>query len=387
MRRVGDVFSWNRPDSLGAALAAASIACLVWHRQNPATKSGFSWRLVLSAICAVGAVYTKQLAGCVVLAAVLHFALEKSWKELAVYTGTGIALGLPVFFAAQWATGGGYLYNIWTLTSGMTLFSGFHWFRNVALYFLGNSVAVCVLLGTFAWVVQRGWPSSSELRLLLVYAPLALAAGTVTCWHVGGSLQYYAWGTIGLAMLGGSALGEIAGKGSTTGLIAALLALVCATGGQRAMAHLLPWQTLREQWPAPWTVRVPDLSQAERVFRETGVLDGEVLFDRMPGLAVLQGRRVDVEPSALAVLKSKGLWQGKVLSNDLKKCRWRYVVGLNLDPDQPYVFFGDSELNTVFHHHYGLVRSLPLDGAAHQRVPLAQIYEARPLGTGTSWLR
>ena len=129
-------------------------------------------------------------------------------------------------------------------------------------------------------------------------------------------------------------------------------------------------------WPAPWSLGRPDLRKAERLFERTRRLEGEVLFDRLSGMAVLQGRRVEVEPASLAILKERKVWNPKVFLADLNRRRWRYIVATSLYSDSPLVFFGDAELDAAFKHGYQCSEEFPLDIAPHV-APSAHLCRAR----------
>jgi hypothetical protein len=373
MKRVGEGFGSNRPDSLAAALIAVSLLCLIRYQHGRANAEQTRASLCAAASLIVLAIFAKQLAVGMLVAVTLYFLLTKAWRDLATFLAVVAAVAVPALLLLQWLTHGGYLYNVLTLTKGMTVFSMDRWLRNCSLYTLGSAVGLSLLAITAWRIVRSRTLLHLPLRMLVTIASVMLGAAYATCWHTGGGLHYFIFPNAALAMVGGALAGTLADPARGRSMSWLWILFLLASAGQYAVNKVLPWKTLREAWPAPWSVRRPDLTQTERLFQRTRTLRGEVLFDRLTGIAVLQGRRVEVETSALPVLKRKGLWTSDQLLSDLRTGRWDYVVPLNLDPGRPLVFLSDPQLDSALRQGYTCREVFPLDPASWAPTPQAHL--------------
>jgi hypothetical protein len=375
MMRTSIIYSANRPDSLSAALAAISITLLVIH--ETAQKRPRRELLVAAGLFGLSAIFARQLAASVFVGAILFFVLRRAWRELCWFAIPAGLCGISSFLLLQALTDGGYWYNVWTLTRGMTSFQWLHWFRNAGLFSAGSFVSLgLVILGaaTAAWHRLKLPPG---MVLLLIIACVAYGLALATCWHIGGSLNYFAYANAALAAAGGS-IAVFLLRRYPAALTVILLAAVLRT----PLLSLTPWSTLRADWPPLWSVRRVQLPRTERLYTATAKLPGEVLFDRMPGLALLQGRRVEVETSALTLLKQRGLWSPRVFAADLARGRWTYVVALNLNMAGGEVTFAnDPDLDKALRSAYRKVATYPLDSESSLMNAGAEIWAA---GVGQS---
>jgi hypothetical protein len=372
MHRVGSVLSWNRPDSLAAALTALSIAFLVRHEVREQEGHIGRGDVIVAALFGVLAAFAKQLALPIMVGTVLYFALRRRWKALSTYVAVAAVSTISIVAVAMWFTAGGYLYSVWTLTYAMTTFSFIRWFSDCCLYSVGNLTGL-VLLGFGVWTLRTSL--SRVTGLLTLLATVTIIAGAATRWDTAGSLQYFVYGTVALAMAGGPLALGYSGKGSAS--IKRLCILFAALAfAQPAINRVLPWRTLRESWTVPWHISRPDLAKTEKVFHETAGLQGEVFFDRLTGLAVLQGRPVQVEISVLGVLRARNLWNGSDLCSDFLRQRWDYVVVLNRAPGVPLLLLSDSELDAAVRRRYRLLKTMPLDSPDGIVTPEVQIWQS-----------
>jgi hypothetical protein len=374
MRRIGDGYAYNRPDSLAGALVAVSLVCLLRNEAKWAAARSNSIYLTVGAVTAVLAIFSKQTALAMIAGTCVYFVMTKAVRELIRYIGASLLLGIPIVLIAQRLTGGGYLYNLVTIVGAMPEYSLAHWLRTNGLFILGN-IGTLFLAGVGAYgLIRRGIRRDPLSSLTVVTCVLTIFV-VGTCWHEGAGLNHFLFALFGLAVTGGIAAADWFSNPSRSQR-AVYTCFLLLTVGQVALNHLTPWRALKEMWPAPWSLGRPDLRKAERLFERTRRLEGEVLFDRLSGMAVLQGRRVEVEPASLAILKERKVWNPKVFLADLNRRRWRYIVATSLYSDSPLVFFGDAELDAAFKHGYQCSEEFPLDIAPHV-APSAHLCRAR----------
>jgi len=258
----------------------------------------------------------------------------------------------------------------------MTHFDGLHWIRNCGLFSAGSFGALLALTCGAAWLRNGAFPRAAGLEQAVFVAAVMFGIGVGTSWHNGGSLNYFAYATVGIAI----AVGGVGGLWIRYTRVASTVLCVCLVGWPVLLTMVAPWSTLREAWPSPWKIKRPLMPRTEEAFRVTSGLHGDVLFDRMPGFAVLQDRRVEVETSALNALRERGFWDPSLLLSDLSRGKWNYVVALNLRPTAGFVFAGDELLDLALRKGYSYVVSLPLDPTG-PGLPAAelQIWKAKRL--------
>jgi hypothetical protein len=274
MMRTSITYSANRTDSLSAALAAISIALLVTH--ETAQERPRRGLLVAAGLFGLSAIFAKQLAASVFFGAILFFVLRRAWRELYWFTFPAGLCGVGTLVLLQALTDGGFLYNIWTLTRGMTRFQWLHWFRNAGLFSAGSFVSLGLVIFGAATTVWRRLKLPPGMFLLLTVACLAYGLALGTCWHIGGGLNYFAYANAALAAAGGSIAAFLLRRYRAV-LTVILLAAVLRT----PLLSLTPWSTLRADWPPLWSVRQVQLPRTDRLYTATAKLSGEVLFDRL----------------------------------------------------------------------------------------------------------
>lgn len=161
------------PQMLAVALSLFSLIFLL--------RKGHSY-LVLSALLAVAAIYTKQTQIALPIAAIVFFALTDV-RRLLIYAVSLLVIAVPPLLVLQARTGGFFLHNTVTLNRlsySLTelLLVLLHWAGPILL-FLGFAVLSC-------WRnLRRG-----RIELLDVYFAVAALMTIVSCGRLGAHSQY-----------------------------------------------------------------------------------------------------------------------------------------------------------------------------------------------------
>jgi len=361
MPRLADGYTWNRPDSLCAALVAVTIALLVKSQIAPAGRQR-RW-ILLSGVTTCFALFSKQLALPLGLAILFFFLVRRNSTNLIYYVSGLLAPSVLMLAVGEYFSHGAFLYDVLTMTHGMTTFSAHQWASNAGLFAVASIVWLVVALWDSARAMNQSvGPDDHAARVLPMLRTttvVMLVFAFATCWHIGGSLNYFLNANVALAVLCAvvvpcSPVLKVPFCPHWS-LVAALL-VVALTGLQQ----LSPWRTVRENW-INMAKENPHLPLTRAVYSATANLRGEVFFDRTTGLAALQGRDVEVETSALCYYRRRGLWHPDVLANDLRRGRWDYVLVLHPNAATPVAFGNDRMLDAAFRSGYQCGLRFPLD--------------------------
>jgi hypothetical protein len=345
--RMATQFPDNRPESLAYALGIAAVLTAVNASQS---REGSHGRWTLSALLAVAACYAKQhsvIAGVSVSAFLLY---QKRIRTLAWYLFCALLFGLlPLIVLQRW-TEGGFLFHIVVGARAMTRFGWEHWRNHVILATIG--LAPLLFFVRVEMLVKVRKRSLSPLHF---YASLSFAFAVATIWHIGGSFGYFGWALTGLAPLGACGLQTVLSSASQ--LSAAprrRVQSVAAVSWPILWALLLalcsPWVTLRQTWWQAIESTDPTYrAQVEAVYEALADLPGDILTERLTGLEVLQGRKVEVETHTLPLLAERGLWDPTTLASDLARGRWPYIAAMDRGDG---LFAGMQTIDAAFRQGY-----------------------------------
>jgi hypothetical protein len=357
MKRASVPMAWNRPDSLAIALAALAITFLLEAVRCDQTYKRALWWTCGSAVAAVLAVFSKQQAAAIGIGVFIALLVLKERRLAALFSLMASVLGGGTVLILQSLTKGGYWYDIWVLTGGSAVFNAFHWARNCGLMALGNLVAGAVLCISLrkrqVWQGHLQQPLRATACLLSCSAVVAVA----TAWHVGGSFQYFSFALLSLAFLGGISIPAHIHSVPPQCWKRLTYVALALSAGQLLLNTISPFRTLHETWFRSDKDSRAILENACRLFDATRQLKGPVFFDRLTGIAVLQGRPVEVESSVLYVLHARGFWDTRVLESAFENKRWKYVVFFGGRQD---LFLSVPIFDEILRRKYRCIARMPL---------------------------
>jgi len=279
--------AFDRVDTLALALSWAGLFAIIrW----PDRRRG----LILAVILLTAAIYTKQSYGLVGPATALIWMLQgKHYRQALQFTGWlgGVCLGLLLLL--NWATGGGFFFNVITANANEVSHIGI--MTHVTGLFTHGWILILGAVGFL--VVERWWYPTRSWPLVLPYVLLA-AATTMLAGKAGASINYLYEPTAALCLAAGAVLAWPKRNYLLKSAVVLLLVL--------QINWLVNWS--REEYIPFVMTKVYAVSEVAQMAQIVQDAPGPVLVDEYMGLMPITGRPIYFQPFEFSQLQKANLW-------------------------------------------------------------------------------
>jgi 4-amino-4-deoxy-L-arabinose transferase-like glycosyltransferase len=280
--------AFDRVDTLALALSWSGLFAVVrW----PDRRRG----LVLAVILFTAAIYTRQSYGLVGPGTALAWLLQgRRWRQALRLTGWLAGVCSVLFLGLNWATGGGFFFNI--ITANVNALSH----TNAMAYGTELSIHSWILiLGAAGFlIVERWWYPTRSWPLVLPYVLLS-AATIPLAGKEGSSINYFYEPIAALCLATGAVLSWPRRNYLLKAAVTVLLIIQINTLARWSRDEYIPLTTSRVN-------AVLEIAQMERIVREA---TGPVLSDEYLGLMPLTGRPIYFQPFEFGQLHKANLWE------------------------------------------------------------------------------
>ncbi len=309
--------AFDRVDSLALALSWAGLFAIVrW----PDRRHG----LVAAVVLFTAAVYTKHTYGLVAPATALVWLLQgKRTRQAVLLAAWLIGICLTLFLALNWATRGGFYFNLVTANA-----AGFSRVTTIMAHVTSLLLnAWLLVLGAAAFmVVERWWYPTRSWPLVTPYVLVALLAFLIVDRPGAGANALYEL-SAALCLAAGAIIAW-PGKSSWLRVIAVLLLAL-------QVNWLVTWSRNDYAPIAMQKVRLaPEIAQLAQIVRDA---PGPVLADEYMGLLPAVGRALYLQPFEFAQLQRAGRWDASALIASIQRREFSAILLFEPPFGQPMI--------------------------------------------------
>ena len=279
--------AFDRVDTLALALSWAALFAIVkW----PTRRRG----LILAVLLFTAAIYTKQSYALVGPVTALAWLLQgKHYCQAVKFAGWLFGICLGLFLGLNWATNGGFFFNIVTANANAVSHIGL--MANVTGLFVNGWILVLAAVGFL--VVERWWYPTRSWPLVLPYV-LAAGVAMLLASKAGASVNYLYEPVAALSLVAGALVAWP--KRSYLLKACAVLLLAIQVNGlvNWSRAEFIPFVLSKAG-------AISEVAQMVQIVREA---PGPVLSDEYMGLVPVTGHAIYYQPFEFYQLQLANLW-------------------------------------------------------------------------------